>query len=225
MEPSEEEKKDYECAICYTLMSRPTIVPCGHKFCVKCLASTLSYAFKCPMCRSSIPPTFKPLVDRSLQKIIQSKNPVEFRRVEGVLIKQCLANKFKRRVKLLYGNLYEELANPSLSRDGFHLNKHRWTAFVKLHDDSTDISKYIKKVVFMLDPTFLNSTREVRNPPFEVACNGWGTFDVKITIHWHTNMKKEPSELQHSLIFHDNPGIKPFVLEYEKEPNSTPFLP
>ncbi len=40
---------------------------------------------------------------------------------------------------LIFGNKYELIKNPKKSRDGQHLNKHKWTVFVKF--ESEEIQK------------------------------------------------------------------------------------
>ena len=42
--------------------------------------------------------------------------------------------------------------------------------------DEYDISSFVKQVVFSLHPSFNNSVRTFKSPPFEVHEEGWGEF-------------------------------------------------
>ncbi|KAI3351134.1 hypothetical protein L3Q82_005693 [Scortum barcoo] len=45
----------YLCSICLEVFTRPTTIPCGHNFCLKCITeywdTTESTLFKCPLCK------------------------------------------------------------------------------------------------------------------------------------------------------------------------------
>ena len=87
------------------------------------------------------------------------------------------------------GNKHELVKVPKKSRNGEYDNKHRWTAFVKLVDkqQNSQIHKLISKVRFGLHPTFGVDYRDIKatsGKHFEMTYNGWGTFDVPITIFW-----------------------------------------
>lgn len=64
--------------------------------------------------------------------------------------------------------------------------------------DEEDISYFIKKVVFVLHPTFANNVREVDQPPFEIQEQGWGEFEITVRIHF-VDPSEKPVELVHVL--------------------------
>ena len=70
---------------------------------------------------------------------------------------------------------------------GGYVNNHRWTAFVKFADPKVDkfSIKLIEKVRFGLHPSFGVDHMDVKSNAeglFEIAFNGFGTFNVPITI-------------------------------------------
>ena len=44
--------KVFECPVCFSTLTRPTTVACGHTFCDACLDKALMQAPQCPMCRA-----------------------------------------------------------------------------------------------------------------------------------------------------------------------------
>ena len=49
------------------------------------------------------------------------------------------------------GNHYYYNLNPPLKKDGTKVNKHSWTAFIRLSDPKYDILKILKSVEFDID--------------------------------------------------------------------------
>lgn len=45
------------CIICYDTMNEPTMTPCGHMFCKKCIQLCLNHRKECPMCKHVIDPS------------------------------------------------------------------------------------------------------------------------------------------------------------------------
>jgi hypothetical protein len=43
--------EELQCSICLHLMSSPTLLPCHHAFCAKCIKSALEYSARCPICK------------------------------------------------------------------------------------------------------------------------------------------------------------------------------
>ena len=91
----------------------------------------------------------------------------------------------KKLLRFAYGNTHEEVKNPKPSRSNSqHKNTHRWAMFVTLNDSPEETSKYIKKVVYHLHPTFKPSVITVSEAPFLLSRLGWGYFDVEMEIHF-----------------------------------------
>ncbi|XP_003739837.1 YEATS domain-containing protein 4 [Galendromus occidentalis] len=66
---------------------------------------------------------------------------------------------------------------------GFHRedgHTHEWKLYVRPYIDGQDLSSFIRKVVFVLDPYY--AKKEVTEPPYEVQHTGWGEFDLEIKI-------------------------------------------
>eukprot|EP00300_Choanocystis_sp_HF-7_P000287 c10242_g1_i1.p3 GENE.c10242_g1_i1~~c10242_g1_i1.p3 ORF type:complete len:223 (+),score=58.30 c10242_g1_i1:90-758(+) len=76
---------------------------------------------------------------------------------------------------------------------------HQWTAYVR--GIEVDMSNYVRAVAFVLHPSFDNPTRTVASPPFEIACEGWGEFELQIFIHFRDPAIK-PVELRHNLVLY-----------------------
>jgi hypothetical protein len=58
---------------------------------------------------------------------------------------------------------------------------HRWTAYVRGLDNE-DISHVVSRVQFTLHETFNNPQRVVAAPPFELTEEGWGEFEIIVTV-------------------------------------------
>jgi len=61
---------------------------------------------------------------------------------------------------------------------------HDWKVYVRGPRDS-DISDWVRQVVFLLHPSFAVAERAITAPPFEVSEMGWGDFDIQIAIYFH----------------------------------------
>ncbi|GAX79485.1 hypothetical protein CEUSTIGMA_g6926.t1 [Chlamydomonas eustigma] len=59
-------QEELSCSICLEVVCRPCTTPCGHNFCRACLRRSLRHNPRCPKCRESLPPRFKPAVNTSL---------------------------------------------------------------------------------------------------------------------------------------------------------------
>ena len=95
---------------------------------------------------------------------------------------------------IIVGNTSKYLLNQSDS-DGA---THKWMVYVRgLPDD--DISKYVKSVWFLLDPSYRpNDCIHVSVPPFQLVRRGWGEFPVRIQIIFH-NWLNKPVDVIHRL--------------------------
>lgn len=54
VDPSNFDKNDFECTLCYDYFYQPVTTPCGHSFCRTCLDRSLDHSAKCPLCKTSI---------------------------------------------------------------------------------------------------------------------------------------------------------------------------
>lgn len=52
-----------------------------------------------------------------------------------------------------------------------------WTFYIRP-------AEYIEEAVITLHPTFRNPVHHLRGPNIELSCSGWGTFELKVDIHW-----------------------------------------
>ena len=100
---------------------------------------------------------------------------------------------------------------------GKKVNSHEayaWCVYVRgTHGE--DISRFVKKVVFELDPSFAEPVRTVEKPPFEVHEVGWGQFSIGIKLIFHDSNCKPVDVLKDLILFDDmQPSPKrPIVTE------------
>ncbi len=80
---------------------------------------------------------------------------------------------------------------------------HKWSCYVRGPDDY-DISTFIKQVVFSLHPSFNNSVRPFKSPPYEIHEEGWGEFDIGIKLHFWPDSQLRPVEFVHQLKLYPN---------------------
>ena len=67
--------------------------------------------------------------------------------------------------------------------------------FVKFANKNINENKMIEKVRYGLHPTFGVDYMDVRagqKPNFEMTFNGWGTFDIPITIFFRRDLCLSP---------------------------------
>nr|PVC51986.1 hypothetical protein MACL_00001094 [Theileria orientalis] len=81
---------------------------------------------------------------------------------------------------------------------------HRWVCLLRSIDDE-NMSHYIKRVQFELDPSFLNPKRVVTSMPYEVTEVGWGEFFIGVKITF-VDDSLEPVQLQHLLRLNPTDG-------------------
>ena len=100
------------------------------------------------------------------------------------------------KVKLKYGNTCRP-TYPGVEELTEKQEKHAytWTAFVDTGLGRAESEKLIKSVTFKLHPTFKNPVRTVSKYPFQFTTNGWGTFDLPVTITWKPEVKTPPLQL------------------------------
>lgn len=54
IDPSNFDKNDFECTLCFRYLYQPVTTPCGHSFCRTCLDRCLDHSTNCPLCKTSI---------------------------------------------------------------------------------------------------------------------------------------------------------------------------
>ncbi|PHJ16649.1 gas41, partial [Cystoisospora suis] len=74
---------------------------------------------------------------------------------------------------------------------------HKWTCLLRALNGE-DLTYCIKKVVFELDPSFVNPRRTISSPPYEVAEAGWGEFQICVKVYF-LDETLPPAELRHFL--------------------------
>ncbi|KAF4665257.1 YEATS domain-containing protein 4 [Perkinsus chesapeaki] len=93
---------------------------------------------------------------------------------------------------------------------------YRWHVLVRsgmLGAPLEDLSYVIKRVDFQLHETFAVPNRSVEKAPFIVTEEGWGEFDILITIHF-VDSSENPVQTSHKLKLHHDAtttGINPVV--------------
>ncbi|CBZ54834.1 YEATS family protein, related [Neospora caninum Liverpool] len=59
---------------------------------------------------------------------------------------------------------------------------HKWTCLLRALNGE-DLTYCVKKVVFELDPSFVNPKRTLTHPPYEVSEAGWGEFQISVKLN------------------------------------------
>lgn len=78
----------------------------------------------------------------------------------------------------------------TLTPEGF---THDWVVFVR-GPESCDISHFVDKVVFNLHESFAKPRRVLKDPPYQVAEAGYGSFFLPIEVYFKN--KEEPRKLR-----------------------------
>lgn len=68
--------------------------------------------------------------------------------------------------------------------------------------NGNDLSKFIKKIIFKLHDTYVNPSRSIESPPFEVTETGWGEFEITIRIFFVPEANEKNIQLYHHLKLH-----------------------
>eukprot|EP01105_Mastigella_eilhardi_P013302 TRINITY_DN3022_c0_g1_i3.p1 TRINITY_DN3022_c0_g1~~TRINITY_DN3022_c0_g1_i3.p1 ORF type:complete len:324 (-),score=57.52 TRINITY_DN3022_c0_g1_i3:56-1027(-) len=76
---------------------------------------------------------------------------------------------------------------------------YHWVAYVRSRHGH--VEELVHHVVFHLHPTFFPKIVTVTEPPFEVRRSGWGTFQLRIEIHFLPEFKLQHQLVQHTLTF------------------------
>lgn len=110
---------------------------------------------------------------------------------------------------ILYGNVATPLKESEKTADTPPDHTHKWTVFVRdpnfpsggSHPKS-DLSYFIKKVVFKLHDTYPQPSRSIESPPFEVTETGWGEFEISIRIFFVSEANEKNIQVYHHLKLH-----------------------
>lgn len=94
---------------------------------------------------------------------------------------------------------------------------HRWTVYVR-GANNEDLSPLLSKVTFQLHETFLNPQRAVTAPPFELTEEGWGEFELGVTLHFQPDSQEPPVELRHFLRLYEDGEPQGAPLSASKKP-------
>lgn len=84
---------------------------------------------------------------------------------------------------------------------------HAWTLFVQ------DDANIVEQVKFVLHPTFSPSEIIVKQAPFEISRQGWGTFECKAEVTFKKETKMAPRLLKHVLNFTQQLTKNKYVIE------------
>lgn len=76
----------------------------------------------------------------------------------------------------------------------FRSQSHKWTVYIR-GATNEDLGVVVKRAVFQLHSSFVNPTRVVESPPFELSECGWGEFEIAITLHFHGDSCEKPLHL------------------------------
>jgi len=89
-----------------------------------------------------------------------------------------------------------------------------WCCYVRGRDGE-DISQFISKVEFELDPSFPQPVITVTQPPFAIHEVGWGQFPINIKLYFADSSCKPVETVKDLVLFDDmNPTTKrPIVTE------------
>ncbi|XP_059074452.1 transcription initiation factor TFIID subunit 14b isoform X2 [Cryptomeria japonica] len=126
---------------------------------------------------------------------------------------QIRANDVEMAIPIVYGTISFWLGK----RADEH-RTHKWTVYIR-GATNEDLSIAIKRVVFELHPSFNNPIRIVDSAPFELSETGWGEFQIKMTIFFHSDVAEKQLEIYHELKLHpeDRSGPpttkKPVIVE------------
>lgn len=86
-------------------------------------------------------------------------------------------------------------------------------------------AKILDKVTYTLHPTFANPIRVIKQQPFKIEEQGWGEFDIPISIHiLGINGKPGERKFQHDLNFLKEKYVNDHVISIPVGPHKNPQL-
>ncbi|CAI2373986.1 unnamed protein product [Moneuplotes crassus] len=210
----------YRCAICLTLSCEPVKLQCSHLFCKLCIERTFETSKErvCPMCRAEVTKDFVMKIDKEAREEAKQSNPDEYEEVLKNLNKLKLEEKKILKIKIKYGNRHKLAERPTnYHKNRSVKNKHIWTAFIEVIHPRVKDTDLIEKVKFELHETFKNPTRFVTKAPFKFTINGWGEFELPMTITWKKHLKMPPTTFYHDLCFDDGGKWHEYVFRIHED--------
>eukprot|EP00871_Galdieria_phlegrea_P004463 jgi/Galph1/5017/GphlegSOOS_G3598.1 len=93
--------KDFQCPICLSLLYKPMSLPCGHRFCGKCISRAILIGFHCPVCRHDYTSGVRLERKKSLERFLRQSFPEAWRRRR----EEVLQDERDRERMLAEGNL------------------------------------------------------------------------------------------------------------------------
>jgi len=198
---SNDEIDHHTCPICIHLLLNPILTPCKHSFCLNCYleCSELSSKRICPICRSPIPSTFEPNIDKLYTQKLKELYPDEIKDREKYLEELNFLGKEFLRLRINFGNTCELVEHKGNT-------VFRWLAHLKLERDE-DAKKYIDYVLFELHPTYPGDKfLKITGHPYEVQRLARGPFTLHMTIYFTSIVESPPLKIDHFLVF-DGDGI------------------
>lgn len=67
--------EEYQCPICISLLYKPMALPCGHRFCGKCISRAILLDFHCPVCRRDYSNGVRLERKKSLERFLRETFP------------------------------------------------------------------------------------------------------------------------------------------------------
>ncbi|SCD22391.1 gas41 homologue, putative [Plasmodium ovale] len=82
---------------------------------------------------------------------------------------------------------------------------HKWTCLLRC-PNSSDLSLFVTKVIFELDPSFIYPKRVYTQPPYEVNEIGWGEFYLTVKIYF-ADSTLSPVSIVHFVKLNTEPEV------------------
>ena len=192
-------REDLNCAVCYSLIAEPSITPCEHLFCLSCIEKCMNFKSKCALCRQPLN-NYTPELDKNLQRHIAVKFSEEFEERKKELIKAGLWSSNRIGIVLEYGNDWEEIKRPQISKQGNEMSN-RWTMYLRTPNDPKMIDKLVESITFTLHPTYASPVITVKKAPWMQSKIAYGWFDLTMRVKFQKWTKLDDLELIHTLEF------------------------
>ncbi|XP_044005730.1 YEATS domain-containing protein 2-like [Aphidius gifuensis] len=118
--------------------------------------------------------------------------------------------RYKMAKRIIVGNFATLLPDDSRHDSATH----KWQVYVNGPKEEPDISKFVSKVKFFLDPSYKpNDVVTVTNRPFNLTRRGWGEFPIRITLYFHDPANKSRDIVYNLKLFKNNPSRQGPVAE------------